>query len=280
MRLKIKNNDTLFVIITEILLFSYMVTLIIPFVWILINSFKTPQEFFSNVWSLPENFGMKNYIDAWVNSRISAYFLNSIVITSIATFTSILFSSTTAYVLSKYKFKGRNIIYGMAVAGFLLPQVGTLAPFYILMKNMGLFNSLGLLIFYSGGIGAGMIILYSFFKGISWSYAEAAFLDGAGHFTVFFKIMLPMAKNGLIPLMILNIITFWNDYFIPSILINNEKFYTVSIGLQRMQTTLAYKGAWTVTFAAIIISIIPMIVIYIIFKNKIDEGFSLGGIKG
>lgn len=269
-----------FVILWEIPLFAYLVTLIFPFLWIILNSFKTPQEFFKDIWSIPVSFGFGNYANAWVESKMAQYFFNSIVITSLATILSILFAAMTGYVLSRYKFKGRNFIYTLAIASFLIPQVGTLAPFYIFMKGMNLFNPIGLLITYSGGMGTGMIILYSFFKAIPWDFAEAAFMDGAGHTTVFFKIMLPLAKNGIIPIAVINSIGFWNDYFIPSVLLVDKSQYTIGIGLFQMQMANQYTGNWTVTFAAIILMALPMLILYVALNKTIISGFTMGGLKG
>ena len=168
-----KKKLKLFTVITEIPIFIYFVTLVFPFLWILLNSFKTSKEFFNDIWSLPKNFSFDNYINAWIDSKMYQYYLNSIIISTIATFTSVLLAAIVAYVLSKYKFRGRNFVYALSIAGFFIPQVGSLAPFYIFMKNAGLFNQVGLLLLYSGGMGTGMIILYSFFKNIPWDFAEA-----------------------------------------------------------------------------------------------------------
>lgn len=275
-----KKKLSPFFIFVEIILFAYMISLIFPFLWLFVNSLKTPQEFFENIWNIPQKPQFVNYYNAFIESKMARYFLNTLLITGAATFITIMFSSMVAYTLAKYKFPGRNFVYALAIMGFFLPQVGTLGPFYVFMKNAHLFNPAGLLISYASGLGFGMIILYSFFKKIPWDYAEVAFLDGASHFKVFYKLMIPLAKNGIIPLIVFNSITYWNDYFIPSILITNKEWYTVAVGLQRLQVQLQYSGAWTVSFAAVILTSIPMVLLYIFLKQRIVEGFTMGGIKG
>lgn len=266
-------------IIAEILLFIYAISLIFPYIWIFINSFKSVPEFYSGTWSLPESFNLTNYVRALEETDMLSYFKVSIILTIVGTALQLMFSAMTAYVLAKYKFKGSAFVYGCAIAGFLIPTTGTLAPLYVFLKNTGLFNIYGLLVMYATGMGTNMIIYYSFFKKISWSYAEAAFIDGAGHFRVFWSIMLPMAREASIAVAIITAIRIWNDYFLPSILLTNPKLQTVSVGLRSLQVQQQYNASWTVLFAAVIIATLPTILLYIIFQDKISKGFLMGGLK-
>lgn len=266
-------------IIAEILLFTYAISLIFPYIWVLLNSFKTVQEFYSSTWSLPESFGFGNYIRALSETNMLSYFKISIVVTIIGTAMQVVFSAMTAYVLAKYKFKGNSFIYGMAIVGFLIPTSGTLAPLYVFLKDTGLFNIYGLLIMYATGMGTNMIIFYSFFKKISWSYAEAAFIDGASDFRVFWSVMFPMAREATIAVSIITAINVWNDYFLPSILLNNPVLQTVAVGLRSLQIQQQYNASWTVLFAAVIIATLPTVLVYVIFQDKITKGFLVGGLK-
>lgn len=266
-------------IIAEILLMGYALSLILPYLWLLNNSFKSVAEYYKDIWNFPVIFHMENYVKAITETHMGDYFLNSVFITVASTVLCVLFSAMSAYILAKYKFKGSGIVFGMAVAGFLIPSVGTLAPMYVFMKNMHLFNRLGLLIYYSAGLGTNMLIYYSFFKNIPWSYAEAAFIDGAGHFKVFWNIMLPMAKGATIAVSIVSAIAFWNDYFMPSILLTNPKSKTIAVGLRALYVQQQYAATWTTLFAAVIVASLPMIIIYAVFSDKISQGFLLGGLK-
>jgi raffinose/stachyose/melibiose transport system permease protein/N-acetylglucosamine transport system permease protein len=266
-------------ILVEILLFIYAISLIFPYIWVLINSFKTVPEFYSNTWGMPEKFSPNNYIRALKETNMLSYFKISFIVTIISTALQLVLSAGTAYVLANYKFKSNKLIYSLVIAGFLLPSIGTLAPLYVFMKKTHLFNVYGLIIMYAGGMGASMLIYYSFFKKIPWSYAEAAFIDGTSHFTVFWKIMFPMAKEATIAVGIINAIGIWNDYFIPSILLTNPKVQTVAVGLRRLQVQQQYNATWTVLFAAVIIATIPTILLYVLFQDKIYKGFLMGGLK-
>lgn len=267
-------------IIAEVLLFAYAISLIFPYIWVLLNSFKTVSEFYSNTtWTLPNSFRLENYIRALEETNMLSYFKVSFVVTIIGTVLQVVFSAITAYILAKYKFKGNKLIYTMAIVGFLIPISGTLAPLYVFLKNTGLFNIYGLLIMYATGMGTNMVIFYSFFKKISWSYAEAAFIDGANDFTVFWKIMFPMAREATIAVSIVSAINIWNDYFLPSILLTNPSVQTVAVGLRALQVQQQYNASWTVLFAAIIIATLPTIILYTIFQDKISKGFLVGGLK-
>ncbi len=266
-------------IVAEILLFAYAISLIFPYIWVLINSFKTVPEFYNSTWSLPEKIDFTNYIRAIRETNMLSYFKTSILLTIIGTVLQVMFSAATAYVLAKYRFKGNKLIYGMAIVGFLIPTSGTLAPLYIFLKDTGLFNINGLIIMYATGMGTNMVIFYSFFKKISWSYAEAAFIDGAGDFKVFWKVMFPMAREATIAVTIITAINIWNDYFLPSILLTNPELQTVAVGLRSLQIQQQYNATWTVLFAAVIVATLPTILIYIIFQDRIAKGFLVGGLK-
>lgn len=266
-------------IIAEIVFMFYAISLILPYLWLVNNSFKTVAEFYKNIWHLPLAVHFTNYVKAMNETKMLSYFGNSIVITAIGTFATVMLSGMSAYVLAKYKFKGSNLVFGMAVIGFLIPSVGTLAPLYIFMKNVHLFNVFGILVLYAGGLGTNMLIYYSFFKKISWSYAEAAFMDGAGHFKVFWKIMMPMAKGATIAVSIVTAIALWNDYFMPSILLTKPGSQTVAVGLRALYIQQQYAATWTTLFAAVIVASLPTIIIYILFNDKIAKGFQLGGLK-
>ncbi|WP_432663409.1 carbohydrate ABC transporter permease [Wukongibacter baidiensis] len=268
------------IIVSEIFLIGYAISLIFPYIWLLNNSFKTVADFYKNIWNLPITWEFSNYVDALKETKMISYFMNSIIITIVATTIQIMLSSMTAYVLAKYKFRGHSIIFAMTVSKLLIPAVGTLAPMYIFMSKMHLFNTFGLILLYATGLGTNMLIFYAFFKGIPWSYAEAAFIDGAGDWTVFWKIMLPMARNAIAAVGIISAITIWNDYFMPSILLTNPKRQTVAVGLYQLQVQQQFSATWTTLFAAVIIATLPMIILYIVFQEKVRKGFRMGGLKG
>ncbi|XFA98607.1 carbohydrate ABC transporter permease [Candidatus Izemoplasma sp. B36] len=259
----------------------YAISLVFPFAWALINSFKTTGEFFSidGVWKLPESFIFSNYTDVLRDYDIVSMFLRSIYITVFGSFLGVMMSAMTAYVVSKYKFKGRNLIYVTAITVMVIPTVGSLSATYKLVNNLGIYNNLFVYpIMYAGGFGFGFLLLYAYFKGISWSYAEAAFVDGATDFDVFFKIMLPQAKPALYALGIIQGISIWNDFFGPYMFLPDKK--TLAVGLEDLVNIMKYQAEWPKMFAAMIIAVLPVIIVFIAFQKTIMENTVAGGLKG
>ncbi len=273
-----KGTKTLFIIVS-VLFGIYAITLVFPFLYTLNNSFKTNAEFISDVWSLPKKFNFDNYIEAFEENNLLNMFFNTIFLTACGTFLSIMSASIMAYVLSKYKFWGSSLIYTMAIIFMVIPNLGNIAATYKLMNNLGLVDSLpGLLVLYMGPFGSTFLLLYSFFKGISWSYAEAAKIDGAGNFTVFFRIMLPQARAGIGAVGFMVMIGVWNDYYTPFLYL--PSMYTLATGLQDLSTQATTTGAYTQMFAAMVISIIPLLVLFACFQKTIMENTVAGGLKG
>jgi ABC-type glycerol-3-phosphate transport system permease component len=266
--------------VLQLFFFGYALTLIYPFIWMLINSLKTNPGFYKSVWALPSSWEWSNYVNAWQEAHIGQFFFNSIWMTVIGTITTILSAAMPAYIMAKYKFKGSATLYNLAIVSLLIPPIGTLAPWYLLMRDLGLFNQWGVMLGYTVGIGFNMIILQSFFRGISWEYAEAAFMDGAGHFRVFFSIMLPLAKPGLIAIGTVTMIAIWNDYLYPFILLQDPKSYTIGVGLAYLVEKQKYASDFTTLFAAMWIALLPVLIVYAFMQEKLINGFTVGGIKG
>lgn len=267
----------------------YALSLIIPFLWMLINSFKSSQEFgLGNVWGFPEQFYGLNFIEilqyevvthVGTTNTVLEMFMWSVLVTVCGTVISVFLSAVAAYVLSKYKFPGRGLIYGVAIFSMVVPIVGTLPAQVNMMETLGLDDSFfGVMFLYSGCFGFNFIMLYSAFSSISWSYAEAANMDGAGRFKIFFRVMIPMAKGPIIACCILQAITLWNDYSTPFLFMPSH--YTLAVGLNQLQTELSGKGNYPMMFASVIVALIPVLVLYACFQKKIIENTNAGGLKG
>jgi ABC-type glycerol-3-phosphate transport system permease component len=266
----------------------YALSLIFPFAWMLVNSFKENKEFFKNIWALPNSFYLGNYMRVFTDFKVDTpkgsfnllqMFLISIFVTVGGTFLNIMVSSMAAYVIAKYKFKGSNLIYSVAIFIMIVPIVGTLPSQYRLMQDLGLYNTIiGLFVLYSGGFGFNFFMMHGFFKSISWTYAEAAFVDGASDFKVFYKIMIPLAKPSMISLAIIHAIGLWNDFTTPSIYLKN--YPTLAVGIRALTAKMVATGAYAEMFATMIISIIPIIILFVAFQKTIMENTFAGGIKG
>ncbi len=259
----------------------YAISLIFPFVWSLINSFKTSVEFFEidSVWKLPKSITFENYKRVLIEHDIIMMFVRSIYLTLVGTFLNVMMSAMAAYVVCKYKFRFRNLIYTTAITVMIIPTVGSLSATFKLVNNIGLYNNLLLYpVMYAGGFGFGFLLLYAYFKSISWTYAEAAFVDGASDFQVFYRVMLPQAKPALYALGIIQGINIWNDFFGPFMFIPDKK--TLAVGLQDLVNIMKYRAEWPTLFAAMIITVIPVLIVFILFQKVIMENTVAGGLKG
>lgn len=280
------QNAALAIVFVIFLLYAF--TLIFPVAWMFLNSFRSSAEFYKNPWKLPGSFDLTNYIDAAVNfSRRTRFgefnlvemFGISVILTIGGTLANVLSSAVSAYVVAKYKFFGRNFLFSLCIFTMIVPIVGTMPAQYRLMDALGLTNNiLGMIISYSGSFGINFFLLYGFFKNISWSYAEAALVDGAGNAKIFFNIMLPLALPAVVSVSVLYSITVWNDYVAPSLYMRDIP--TLAVGLEYLVSEYQAEANTTKIFAAMIITLIPILAVFIAFQKTIMENTVAGGLKG
>ena len=268
----------------------YAITLIFPFVMLFALSLEDPITYeiklgFGQQFSLPDKPSFGNYIYAFSKleyrgTNLFGLIFNSIWFTAISVIEPLFFNSCVAYALSKYKFKLRNVYYNLYIFMMIIPIMGTEGARMNLYANLGLYNT-GPLLKIVGGIGAGgmtLLILMAYFRNISWEYSEAAFIDGAGHFTVFFKIMLPMCLPVAGAMALLNGMSAWNEY--QSVLLYNPDWSGLAAGLYGLSRTLPRLGNTPAYYAALIIALIPILVVFSLFSDRIMANFSVGGLKG
>lgn len=268
--------------VVRILLMGWGFCVLYPLIWTLYTSLKDNKQLYQSAWALPTELHFENYIHALTNPNISGAFGNTIYVTILATFLSLLFSSTSAYVIARFNSKGSTMLYFIYIAAMMIPGILGLIPLFFLMSDLGLLNSLtGLSIIYAvQSIPFGIFILVGFFKTLPKELEEAAVIDGCGHFKTFWKVMLPISKSGLITIGIMNMLGFWNEYFMGLIFIQSPEKYTLSVGIAYLAQEAAYRTDWGMLFAGLVISMIPVIIIYTIFQKRITEGMTAGAVKG
>lgn len=274
-------------IVMFVVFIIFAISFIFPFLWIFMNAFKTKSEFSTDFMSWPQSLNWDNFVEAFTfSNRTTKNFTlfqmlgMSVVVAGFGTLATVLASSCAAYVVAKYKFPGRSIIWGLVIFSIIVPIVGALPSQIQLMRNMGLDNTvIGCIFLYSGGFGTNFMLLYSFFKNLSWTYVEAAKIDGASDFRIFVQIILPMAKGPMVAVVILTLIGLWNDYLTPSIYLPNQP--TIAVGIYYMKSTmLDTHGEYPLFFAVIILTMLPIILLFCCFSKTIMENTSVGGLKG
>lgn len=231
--------------------------------------------------SIPPKFF--NYIEAFETLEIAdnTFFmmtLNSVWYALGNTFFNIMSSTLAAYVVCKYRFPGRKFLYSLVLMILMIPIYGALPSKYRMFNFLGFLDSPTIILSAANGFDFAFLVVFAFFQGISWEYAEAAFIDGAGHMKVFLKIMFPMALPAISAIMITNFIGNWNAYEAPLLFLPNLP--TLASGLWAYQVKITYEANQPVYFAGVIISLIPVFLIFGLFQNTIMQNVYAGGLKG
>ena len=290
---KKKNGFSFIGLFSFIILFLYSVSLFVPMIWSLITSFKTNIDYLSNGFGLPE---------VWVNNykAVFKYFVvpvkdgagvrqvgigemlfNSIVYSLGGALVSTLASLCAAYACARFNFRFLRVVYAVIIAAMIIPIVGSLPSELAMARSLGLYDSLfGIIIMRTYVVGLHFLIFYASFKSVPKAYSEAAYVDGAGNFQIFTRIMLPMVSGPFITVVLLNFIGNWNDYTTPMVYMPNHPtlayglFYFVN-GSFRLETSNV-----PMNLAACMLMAVPLLVIFIVFHKKLLSNVTTGGLKG
>ena len=259
------------------------ISIVYPFCWLFINSLKTDFAFRQNSFALPERIIFANYYNAMAyslngNTIVNMFFNSLINLVGIVSL-GLFFSCCTAYVLSKYNFRGREFLFNLALIIMIVPTIGSTAVVYKMWNVLHIYDTYFSVFFMaSSGFGTGFLLLYATFKNVSWTYAEAAFIDGSSHFRVFFEIMLPQVMPTVISILIITSIGVWNDYYTPFTYLPTKP--TIAVGLYEIQSNAVTKQEYTMFFALMLISVLPIAILFVIMQNTIMENVVSGGLKG
>ncbi len=253
--------------------------------WVVLASFSTTKEIFANN-LLSSGFHWENYEKAWVNSDVSTIFFNSLFYSLSSVFLLVLVCAPAAYALSRFSFRGNQLMQNAFVASMGVPVVMIVLPLFAMVAGLDILNhvipnKLTLIFLYVGiNVPYTTIFLMGFFANISRAFEEAAAIDGCPPGKCFWQIMLPMAQPGIITVSIFNFINVWNEYFISLIFGNSDQVRSVAVGLYSMINSMKYTGDWAGMFASVIIVFLPTFVLYLFLSERIIAGVTGGGVKG
>jgi N-acetylglucosamine transport system permease protein len=251
--------------------------------WVVFASLSTSQEIFSDhMFKFETGFHFENYVKAWNTQKVSVYFLNSLLYTLVSCTAIVLIAAPAAYTLSRFDFKGRGLIQSMFAAALGIPVVMIIMPLFGIVSSMRLTNNRILLMFLYTAMNVpfGVFFLLSFYKNLSFTYEEAASIDGCPPMQTFWRIMFPLVQPGIVVVTIFNFITIWNEYFMSLIFANKSAVRPVAVGLYNMIQSMRYTGDWGGMFASVVIVFLPTFVLYILLSEKIIAGVTAGAIKG
>lgn len=265
----------------DVVLAVWALVVVAPMLWAFLGSFKTNPEIFGSPWSLPADLRTDNWTRAWTTANIGRYFFNSVLVVGVSAAGTMLFGAMAAYVLALYRFRAQRVLYYLFVAGLAFPVFLAIAPLFFVVRNLGLLNTYtGLILVYIAyALPFTVFFLVSFFKTLPASVFEAAMLDGCSHTRTFFQVMLPLARPGLASMAILNVIGLWGQYILPVVLVSDPDKAVLTQGIAAISVNAGYQSDWPALFAAISMTILPMIVAYAFFHRQIQAGLTTGATK-
>lgn len=267
--------------ISHLALIAWVVVICAPLLWVLMSSFKTTQQIFGSPFTLPTSLNFDNYVSAWTTASIGTYFVNTVIVVGFALVIVMLLGAMCAYYLARYEFTGSKIIYYLMLAGLTFPIFLAVVPLFQTLKGFGLLNTFpGLIVTYVAfALPFTVFFLYAFFRTLPQEVAEAAALDGAGPWRIFFTIMLPMATPGMASVAIFNFLGLWNQFLLPIALNTNTSNYVLSQGMASFASQAGYAVNFGALFAAVVITVLPVLVTYIIFQRQLQGSVSPGLLK-
>lgn len=266
-----------FIVTIVVGLFALMC--IFPFIWMISASFKNEidvMEFPIRI--IPKVFNWSNYSNVWMKSDFPNYYINSIIVTGITLVGTMILSTTAAYGFAKLKFRGKNIIFMIYLTTLMVPVQVTLLPKYIYFGELHLNNTFYALILPGIFSAFNTFLMRQYFEGIPKELTEAAEIDGAGHFRIFYQIILPQTKSGLVTLLLFSFTWTWNDYINPLIYCNKDSLLTLTVGLQRLQQ--AESTHYALIMAGCTMALAPLIILFLFTQKYFIESFASSGVKG
>lgn len=270
-----------FKLLARIFLYLWCAFSIFSLLWIGLSSLKTNREFFANIWGIFESPQWENYVTVWTTQKLGLNFLNSLIVVGISTLGILVICTPAAYVLSRCNFRLKKFVSTVIILGMGIPYQLMLVPLYSMLLDLGLNNTLAglILVYIAVSIPFTVFLERGFFRSLPSSLGEAALVDGCGPFGTFFRVMLPLAKGGIVTAAIFNFVSLWNEFLLCLTIITDDALYTLPVGLYQMQTAMSYVGNWTALFAGVVIVVIPTLVVYILLSRQIVEGLTMGAVK-
>lgn len=260
----------------------FTATILLPFVWVLVSSLKEGSEILGSPWGAPSKLHWENFSHAWSEAGIGHSFLNSLIVCLATLIILLPIGSMAAYVLAKYVFPGSKAILAAFLGGMMFPQFLVVVPLFFLLRQVHLFDTLtGLVAVYVAySLSFTVFVLTGFFQTLPDELAEAAQLDGCSHGSTFWRVMLPLARPGILVVGIFNAIGLWNEYGLALVLIPSDDNRTLPLGIANLTQTQQYQSDWGALFAGLVIVMTPLLLVYWIFRDRIHETMLAGAVKG
>ncbi len=275
-----KKKISIYHIVCAVILLIMVIICIYPIVWMFFGSMKDKAEFYTNIWGLPKQIHLDNYIAAWKNADLGRRFINSLIVTLGSMCIMIPVTSCAAYAVARLNFKGKNLIYMYLLLGIMIPAGVLGIPTFTVAMKMGLLNfHFGLMLIYAAqNIAMGMFIMRGFFISLPRELEEAAMIDGCSRFGCFVRIIVPLARAGVATQVIFNGLTIWNDYFMANIMITKDELRTLPLSIANFVGK--HSTNYPELFAMLTMATIPVIIVFVLSQKSFIEGVAAGAVKG
>jgi raffinose/stachyose/melibiose transport system permease protein len=275
-----KNLGVAGKILKWVVLLFFLAVALLPFIWLLLNSFKTNFELETAPLALPSRISFENYANALAMAELPRLFVNSILVSIGAVALNLIIAAMAGFVLSRETFKGREVIFTVVTAGVLIPIISFMVPYFMIITRVGLYDKLlSLVLVYAAiNLPVSVSLITSFMRSIPKELEEAAIIDGCGFNQRFTKIIFPLARSGLATAGTFCFIYAWNDFIMAMLFTSSISSRTIQLGIKFF--TSQFITDYTGMFAAIILSMIPSVGAYIFLHNKIISGLTAGAVKG
>lgn len=267
-------------LVIHLLLIVGAIVMVMPFIWMILTSLKTASQAFGipPTW-IPHPFVWQNYPDSLQALPFNLAYFNSIYICFIVVASQLLTCSMAGYAFARIRFPLRGPLFVLFLATLMIPLQVTIIPLFLIMKQLGWIDShLSIIVPYALLNAFGVFLMRQFMKGIPRELEEAAILDGANHWTLFWRVILPLLKPPLAALGIVSFLSQWNNFFTPLIMLNSTNLFTVPLMLNLFKGE--YTTSWTLLMAGSAIAVLPILLVYIVAQRYIIEGIQLTGLKG
>lgn len=278
---KLVGKELVLVILRWILIIFFAVYTLFPLIWLVISSLKTNFEFQAkSPFALPAIPQWQNYVNALTVAGLGRMLLNSVFVGISATLLNVVIASMSAYCISRFRFKGRENIFTLFTAGILVPLNALMVPYFVIINKLGLYNTYGgMILLYSAiGIPMSTFLIRGLMDSIPMEVEEAAYIDGCGFFGRFFHVLLPLSRTGIVTAATFEFLTCWNEFVFANLIVSSEKLRTIQVGIRYF--TNQFSTDYVSMYAAIVISIVPSILGYVLFQEQIIAGMTSGAVKG
>jgi ABC-type glycerol-3-phosphate transport system permease component len=262
-----------------LLLLAFLVSILFPFAWMFLTSFKSLNDYANNPFGLPATFVWTNIAEAWETGHFLRLYANSLLVTTVSVLGIVFSCGAAGYAFAHFPFRGSRYLFLYFLAGMMIPPQVILLPAFKIMSTLGLVNTYFSVIFtYFAWVPFAIFFFRAYFSGLPKELIEAARVDGAGEFAIFFRIMLPLARPAMITVGIIYFVWIFNDFMWPLVYLTNNDVRTVTLGMMNFQGQ--YSSATTLKTAALALATLPPIVVFIIFRRQIQSGLAEGALKG